>query len=101
MTDNANKYIEHLHPLRLAFEYEPDIEYSAHPNVLIDAMDKECPNCHALKFTHESAGMCRASGKVQLPEIETPPEPLNDLLIGTDPDSNLFLKPIRTFNSCF
>ncbi|GIY66651.1 hypothetical protein CEXT_430571 [Caerostris extrusa] len=39
--------------------------------------------------------------KVQLPEIETPPEPLYGLLIGTDPDSSLFLKSIRTFNSCF
>ncbi|GFU43500.1 ATP-dependent DNA helicase [Trichonephila clavipes] len=39
--------------------------------------------------------------KVQLPEIETPPEPLNGLLIGTDPDSNVFLKSIRRFNSCF
>lgn len=45
--------------------------------------------------------MCCVSGKVQLPEIETPSEPLNGLLIGTDPDSNAFLKSIRTFNSCF
>ncbi|GBP42507.1 hypothetical protein EVAR_81957_1 [Eumeta japonica] len=45
--------------------------------------------------------MCCASGKVQLPEIETPPEPLNGLLIGTDPDSNVFLKSILRFNSCF
>lgn len=87
--------------VRLAFQYEPDIEYSAHPKVVIGAMDKECPHCHALKFKNESAGLCCASGKVQLPEIETPPEPLNGLLIGTDPDSNLFLKSIRTFNSCF
>ncbi|GBP21823.1 hypothetical protein EVAR_6795_1 [Eumeta japonica] len=77
--------------LRLAFQYEPDIEYYAHSKVVIGAMDKECPHCHALKFKNEPAGMCCASGKVQLPEIETPPEPLNGLLIGTDPDSNVFL----------
>ncbi|GFU30353.1 ATP-dependent DNA helicase [Trichonephila clavipes] len=70
--------------LRLAFQYEPDIEYYAHSKVVIGAMDKECPHCHALKFKNEPAGMCCASGKVQLPEIETPPEPLNGLLIGTD-----------------
>jgi hypothetical protein len=87
--------------LRLAFEYGPDIKYYAHSKVEIGAMDKECPHCNALKFKNEPAGMCCASGKVQLPEIETPPEPLNGLLIGTDPDSNLFLKSIRTFNSCF
>ncbi|VVC26252.1 Hypothetical protein CINCED_3A004097 [Cinara cedri] len=87
--------------LRLAFQYEPDIEYYAHSKVVIGAMDKECPHCHALKFKNEPAGMCCASGKVQLPEIETPSKPLNGLLIGTDPDSNVFLKSIRTFNSCF
>ncbi|XP_025203820.1 uncharacterized protein LOC112600731 [Melanaphis sacchari] len=87
--------------LRLAFEYGPDIKYYAHSKVVIGAMDKECPHCNALKFKHEPAGMCCASGKVQLQEIETPPEPLNGLLIGTDPDSNLFLKSIRKFNSCF
>jgi hypothetical protein len=87
--------------LRLAFHYEPDIEYYAHSKVAIGGMDKECPHCHALKFNKEPAGMCCASGKVQLPPIEIPPEPLNGLLTGTDPDSNLFLKSIRTFNSCF
>ncbi|XP_044588727.1 uncharacterized protein LOC123267905 [Cotesia glomerata] len=87
--------------LRLAFQYEPDIEYYAHSKVVIGAMDKKCPYCHALKFKNKPAGMCCASGKVQLPVIETPPEPLNSLLIGTDPDSNVFLKSIRTFNSCF
>ncbi|GBP65086.1 hypothetical protein EVAR_5232_1 [Eumeta japonica] len=46
------------------------------------------------EIQNEPAGMCCASGKVQLPEIETPPEPLNGLLIGTDPDSNVFLKRI-------
>ncbi|GFW21459.1 ATP-dependent DNA helicase [Trichonephila clavipes] len=61
---------------------------------------QECPHCHALKFKNEPAGMLRVR-KVQLPEIETPPEPLNGLLIGTDPDSNVFLKSIRRFNSCF
>ncbi|GIY94532.1 ATP-dependent DNA helicase [Caerostris extrusa] len=87
--------------LRLAFQYEPDVEYYAHSKVDIGTMDKECPHCHALKFKNEPAVLCCASGKVQLPEIETPPEPLYGLLIGMDPDSSLFLKSIRTFNSCF
>ncbi|KAE9525146.1 hypothetical protein AGLY_014560, partial [Aphis glycines] len=87
--------------LRLAFQYEPDIEYYAHSKVVIGAMDKECPHCRALKFKNEPVRMCCASGKVQLPEIETPLAPLNGLFIGTDSDSNVFLKSIRTFNSCF
>ncbi|KAL4149386.1 hypothetical protein QTP88_003347 [Uroleucon formosanum] len=56
--------------LRLVFQYEPDIEYYAPSKVVIDAMDKECGHCHGLKFENEPAGMCCASGKVQLPEIE-------------------------------
>ncbi|GIX91042.1 ATP-dependent DNA helicase [Caerostris extrusa] len=48
-------------------------------------MDKECPHCHALKFKNDPAGLCCASGKVQLLEIETPLiEPLHSLVIGTD-----------------
>lgn len=66
-----------------------------------NTLEKECPHCHALKFKNEPVGICCSSGKVQLTEIETPPEPLHSLLIGTDPDSSLFLKAIRTFNSCF
>lgn len=87
--------------LRLAFEYEPNVEYYAHSKVIIGAMDKECLHCNALKFKNEPAGMCCSSGKVQLHVIDTPPEPLKGLLFGTNPDSNVFLKSIRTFNSCF
>ncbi|XP_074000087.1 uncharacterized protein [Rhodnius prolixus] len=87
--------------LRLAFQYEPDVEYYNHSKVVIGTLEKECPRCHALKFKNEPVGMCCSSGKIQLTEIETPPEPLHGLLIGTDPDSSLFLKSIRTFNSCF
>ncbi|KAL4084389.1 hypothetical protein QTP88_028212 [Uroleucon formosanum] len=76
-------------------EYGSDIEYYTHSKVVIAAMDKECPHFHARKFKNEPAKMCCASGKLQLPEIETPPEPLNGLLIGTHPDSIVFLKSIR------
>ncbi|XP_046865507.1 uncharacterized protein LOC124459827 isoform X2 [Drosophila willistoni] len=87
--------------LRLAFQYEPDVEYYAHSKVVIGTLDKECPHCQALKFKNEPIGMCCSSGKVKLPEIKTPPEPLHGLLIGTDPNSSLFLRSIRQFNSCF
>ncbi|GFY10703.1 helitron_like_N domain-containing protein [Trichonephila clavipes] len=58
----------------------------------IGAMDKECPHFSALKFKNEPAGMCCTSGKGQLPEIETPPEPLNGLLIGAETNKNVILK---------
>ena len=53
--------------------------YYAHSKVVIGTMDKKFPRCNALKFIHKTAGMCYVSGKVQLPAIETPPEPLNDI----------------------
>ncbi len=42
--------------LRLAFQYEPDIEYYAHSKVVIGAMDKECPHCHALNSKMSQLG---------------------------------------------
>ncbi|GIY00651.1 uncharacterized protein CDAR_457521 [Caerostris darwini] len=45
--------------LRLAFRYEPDVEYYAHSKVVIGTMDKEFPHCHALKFKNEPAGELR------------------------------------------
>jgi len=44
--------------LRLAFEYEPDIQYYDHSKVVIGAMDKECLHCNTFKFKSEPAGMC-------------------------------------------
>lgn len=85
---------------RLAFEYIPDINYSAHSKIAISAMDKECQYCHALKFHNEAPGICCASGKVVLPPLTKPPEPLQTL-IGATEDSKLFLRKIRKFNSCF
>ena len=98
-TSTSNIYIHFFPSSRIRVRARYLI--SALPKVIIGAMDNECPHCHALKFKHESVGMCCPPGKVQLPEIETPPEPFNGLLIGTDPVSNLFLKSIRTFNLCF
>ncbi|XP_055924623.1 uncharacterized protein LOC129956714 [Argiope bruennichi] len=87
--------------VRLAFEYAPDINYSAHPKIGIGAMDKVCQYCQALKFRNETPGMCCASGKVVLSPLPTPPEPLLSLLAGESDDSKLFLRKIRKFNSCF
>lgn len=86
---------------RLAFEYEPDINYSVNPKIAIGAMDKLCQYCQALKFRNEAPGMCCASGKVVLVPLPTPPEPLQSLLADESHDSKLFLRKIRKFNSCF
>ncbi|GIY10676.1 hypothetical protein CDAR_97001 [Caerostris darwini] len=41
--------------LCLAFEYESDMNYSLHSEIVIGAMDKECQSCDALKYRVESA----------------------------------------------
>lgn len=93
-------------PLRLrdqmehfGFHYDPDCDYSLHGN--IGAMDIICPHCNAAKFRGETAGMCCSSGKVKLPALEPPPEPLHSLLNGESTTSKHFLQNIQAYNSCF
>ena len=65
-------------------------------------MSKICPYCKDLKFNGETMGMCCASGKVKLPQLAAPPEPLKTLLTGTTSESKrFFLSNIRKYNSCF
>lgn len=86
---------------RIAFEYSPETEYCANPKINIGSMDKECVHCHALKFKNEPPGMCCSSGKVVLPSLNPPPDPLKNLMDGNTAESKLFLKKIRKFNNCF
>ncbi|UYV74635.1 hypothetical protein LAZ67_12000343 [Cordylochernes scorpioides] len=55
----------------------------------------------ALRWKDESSGMCCSNGKVRLPLIDLPPEPLRSLLSGENSDSVHFLRNIRKYNSCF
>ncbi|GFY31473.1 ATP-dependent DNA helicase [Trichonephila clavipes] len=86
-----------------AFHYDSNNDYSLHPNVVIGKMDKICMYCSALKFKNETQthGMCCASGKVKLPELHSPPEPLSTFLSGVTRVSKHFLENIRKYNSCF
>ncbi|GFU85406.1 uncharacterized protein TNCV_2387101 [Trichonephila clavipes] len=84
-----------------AFHYDSNNDYSLHPNVVIGKMDKICMYCSALKFKNETRGMCSASGKVKLPELHSPPEPLSTFLSGVTRVSKHFLENIRKYNSCF
>ncbi|XP_018787196.1 PREDICTED: uncharacterized protein LOC108967951 [Bactrocera latifrons] len=55
----------------------------------------------AAMFREETAGMCCSSGKVKLPALEPPPEPLHSLLTGESPTSKHFFQNIQAYNSCF
>lgn len=84
---------------RAAFNYDSTLDYSMYG--MIGRMRDVCRHCNAYKFTHEAPGMCCASGKVRLPTLEPPPEPLHSLIFGNSPASTHFLNNIQKYNSCF
>lgn len=57
-----------------------------------------CQFYNALKFRQETPALCCAGGKVKLPELLKPPEPLNLLLSGQDPHLKHFL---QNYNNVF
>ncbi|XP_039275262.1 uncharacterized protein LOC120349356 [Nilaparvata lugens] len=57
----------HLEYNRLAFRYNPAIDYSSSQHVVIGQMSHVCSYCQALKFNNETKGMCCAGGKIKLP----------------------------------
>lgn len=87
--------------LRAAFHYNHEINYSLHTSVVIGTMNKVCVNCKALKFKNEAPGLCCVNGKVKLPPLNIPPEPLRTLVTGTTSQSKQFLKNIQSYNACF
>ncbi|VDK86882.1 unnamed protein product [Onchocerca ochengi] len=54
----------------------------------------------ALKFKGEAKGMCCAAGKIKLPQLKEPPEPLKTLLARYTAESKRSLSKIRKYNSC-
>ncbi|GBM81799.1 hypothetical protein AVEN_145965-1 [Araneus ventricosus] len=80
---------------RLAFRYNPAVEYSSSRHVVIGQMSHVCTYCQALKLNNETKGMCCAGGKIKLPHLEAPPDPLKTLLAGSTAESKHFLSNIR------
>mgnify|MGYP000642690211 CR=1 FL=1 len=83
------------------FHYDRHKDYMQHPNVTIGGMEKLCCFCNAKKFKLEPPGMCCRNGKVQLPQLESPPDDLSFYMSGATSESKHFLKNIRRYNSCF
>lgn len=85
-----------------AFNYDSHRDYNSnHADVTIGQMEKVCQYCRALKFQKETLGMCCSNGKVSLPPLSEPPEPLRTYVSGSDALSNHFLNNIVKYNSCF
>ncbi len=72
-------------------------------------MTTVCGKCGALHFLEERAAsssctnpqftLCCAQGKVRLPPLAPPPEPLRRLLIGNEVDAKDFRQRIRSYNN--
>ena len=60
-----------------------------------------CGECGALKYKNEPPALCCSKGKVELPILDEPPQPLKDLLAGEHPNSKRFLRNIRFYNNAF
>lgn len=54
-----------------------------------------------MKFAGETPGLCCFNGKVKLPLLTPPPEPLHLLLLGETSESRHFLSKKQQYNSCF
>jgi hypothetical protein len=76
---------------RAAFHYHPEIEYGADKSVAIGEMS----------ISGESTGLCCAGGKVKLPQLVPPPDPLRSLVSGMGSGSKHLLANIQKYNSCF
>ncbi|GFX07914.1 helitron_like_N domain-containing protein [Trichonephila clavipes] len=79
--------------------YNPLYNYSLHPSVIIGKMNKKCTYCSAQKFKNKTPGMCCAGGKVKLPDLRSPPEPLLTLVSGRERDKTAIGQHQRQFNS--
>ena len=86
---------------KAAFNYDSTIDYPVDASVAIGAMSFRCGHCAALKWKGESPGMCCNNGRVNLPPLQVPPEPLQSLLLRTSPHSTNFHANIRQYNGAF
>ena len=84
-----------------AFQYNPANNYDNYLQLNVGRMDNVYSYRGALKWNGEAPGMCCSGGKVKLPALRPPPEPLESLMSGTTFRSKHFLENIRKHNSCF
>lgn len=59
-----------------------------------------CPYCGAYKFEKEPPGMCCSNGKIDLPPLIAPPEPLLEYISGETKISKHFLNNLPSYNGC-
>src|ERR1043165_5916845 len=68
----------------------------------LDRMNIICRHCLALRWEGEPEGLCCSKGQILLAQLNPPPEILEFLLTGEDPDTNKpFIDQIRAYNQIF
>jgi len=75
-----------------AFNYDCSDVFNNDHRISIGYMDTECKFCEALKFQDESDNMCCGKGKVKLPNLTTPEEPLSTYFSGSTIEFSKFSK---------
>ncbi|GFR20448.1 ATP-dependent DNA helicase PIF1 [Trichonephila clavata] len=78
-----------------AYSYNPSINYKSDASCILGSMSITCQFCSAMKFKGEAPGLCCSGGKVHLPVLRDPPEPLHTLLSSDSVCAKLFRKNIR------
>ena len=64
-------------------------------------MSQVCTYRNTLKWKSETNATCCSIGKVKLPELADPAEPLRTLLLGESQQSKHLVANINKYNSCF
>ena len=82
-----------------ALQYDAQYDYSKASD--IGAMTHNCTQCTAMKYPGETKGMCCCDGKVNIPLLNEPLDPLKSLFSGETPESRHFLENIRKYNNAF
>ncbi|XP_067939777.1 uncharacterized protein [Watersipora subatra] len=97
----ARRFTSWQEKFNAAFSCDSSFHYESDSVCLIENMNKNCHHCQALKWKDEAPGMCCANGKVKIPVIAAPPEPLQSSMIGDSAYSRHFLSNIYKYNNCF
>ncbi|CAH2102540.1 unnamed protein product [Euphydryas editha] len=86
---------------KAALEYDQTLDYETHKLIKIEAIIIDCRYCGCLKWKEEAAGLCCSGGKVTIPSIDDPVEPLRELFSSEIVEYSRFLRSIRKYNTCF
>lgn len=62
-------------------------------------MNKACAFCRAQKWKEEASGMCCSGGKVVIPTLDEPVNPLKELFSGLTDESRRFLSKIIKYKT--